>query len=161
MLARLSTALAAFLVAVWFLYHGLGLISFAKNINGAYATAGMLETVGTVTDTGSVPFVPRDTVMIDQPPGTVQVAPAPSDPAAVGEPRTVLVDPDHTGVARYKHADLSRPGGRYYVAGGLGLAGAAGFAAAGVRIVVRVANQRSGDVDEERVRFADHHRHGA
>lgn len=167
MLTRLSTAIAALLVAVWLGYQGLGLISFATNANAAYTTTELAEVVGTVVDTGSVPVVPRDTVLTALPghppvPEGIQVVPDPAEHVEVGQPRTVLVDRERTDVARYKHADeLVRPGDRYYVAGGLALVAAVAFGVAGVRVIFRVAGQRSQHIDEDRIRFAGHHRHGA
>lgn len=166
MLARLSTAIAALLVAVWLMFQGLGLLSFATNANAAYTSTDLAEVVGTVTDTGSVPLVPRDTVLIGQrgpaARGGVQVVPDPAEPVEVGQPRTVLVDPQRTNVARYKHADeLVRPGDRYYIAGGIALVAAVAFAVAGLRVLFGVAGQRSQHIDDDRIRFAGHHRHGA
>lgn len=166
MLARLSTSIAALLVAVWLMSEGFGLLSFAPNANAAYARTDLAESVGIVADTGSAPFVPRDTVLIGQPgpaaQGGVQVVPDPEEPVEVGQPRTVLVDPQRTNVARYKHADeLVRPGDRYYIVGGSALVAAAAFGFAGVRVIFRVVGQRSQYVDDDRTRFAGHHRHGA
>lgn len=167
MLVRLSTAIAALLVAVWLVAQGLSLLSFAMNTNGAYASTDLAEVVGTVVDTGSVPFVPRDTVLIDlvgQPPipEGVQVVPDPAEPVEVGQARTVLVDTQRPYVARYKHADeLVRPGDRYHIAGGSALVAALAFGAAGVRVVFGVARQRSQHIDHDRIRFVGHHRHGA
>lgn len=110
MVSRLSTAVAALLVAVWLGYQALCLLSFARNVNAAYTSTGLLEVVGTVTDTGSVPFVPRDTLVIDQPvPKIVQVVPDPAEPVTVGQPRTMLVDQQRTGCRPARRSLRSHP----------------------------------------------------
>lgn len=133
----------------------------------AYTSTDLAEVIGTVTDTGSVPLVPRDTVLVEFPgmprtPEGVQVVPDPGEPVEVGQPRTVLVDPQRPRVARYEHADeLVRPGDRYYIGGGSALVVAVACGVAGLRVLFGVAGQRSRHIDDDRIRFVGHHRHGA
>lgn len=156
---RLLSVLSTVFVAMWLLWQGAALVVFANGVNIAHSSTDLVEKVGTVARTGSIPLVPRDRIAVRDI-GNVRVVPDPDEPVAVGEPRTVLLDVERPQVARYKHADLTRPGDRYYVAGALALAVGAGAATVGARELVKVLGQRSPDLDQGRIRFLSHHRHG-